>query len=137
MTAGLAQPGFSTTVEALWLRNWSLGADQPVLVLDRFGDEDFKLVVDDRADVHINSKDGRFYLGWFPGGRPGAEREGWGIAVAGTAAVPGYHVFFDTETPAEVSPPGCRTTPPERAPHLPPSCSVPCAKPLPCEGDLP
>ncbi|MGK5496707.1 DUF317 domain-containing protein [Streptomyces sp. URMC 125] len=102
MTVDLARPGFSTTVEALRLRDWALGAGQPALVLDQFGDEDFKLVVDDRADVHINSKDGRFYLGWFPGDRPGADGEGWRIAVAGTTTVPGYHVSFDTETPAEI-----------------------------------
>ncbi len=59
-------------------------------------------MVDDRADVHINSTDGRLYLGWFPGGRPGARNEGWKLAVTGTAEIPGYDVSFDTETPAEI-----------------------------------
>lgn len=72
------------------------------MVIDQFTDEDFKLVVDDRADMHINSRDGRFYLGWFPTGRPGTEADGWVIAVTGTAAIPGYRVTFDTETPAQV-----------------------------------
>ncbi|MEC4019687.1 DUF317 domain-containing protein [Streptomyces sp. H27-D2] len=102
MTVDLARPGFSTTVQALRLRTWQLGAGQPTLVLDQFRDEDFQLVVDDRSDVHINSRDGRFYLGWFPHGRSGPDGEGWKVAVAGTAEVPGYHVAFATETPAEI-----------------------------------
>ncbi|WP_443055814.1 DUF317 domain-containing protein [Streptomyces sp. NBC_00690] len=84
------------------MRSWQLGPRQPTLVTDQFTDADCKLVVDDRADVHINSHDGRFYLGWFPTGRPGTDREGWKIAVTGTAQAPGYHVSFDTETPAQV-----------------------------------
>lgn len=102
MTVDAAKPGFSTTVEALRLRTWQLGPGQPTSVIDQFTDEDFKLVVDDRADVHINSRDGRFYLGWFPTGRPGTDGEGWKLAVTGTANVPGYHVSFDVETPAEI-----------------------------------
>ncbi|WP_425608709.1 DUF317 domain-containing protein [Streptomyces albipurpureus] len=102
LTVNLSQPGFSTTVEALRARSWQLGPGQPMSVLDQFSEADFKLVVDDRADVHVNSKDGRFYLGWFPTGRPGTDREGWKLAVTGTAQVPGYHVSFDTETPAQV-----------------------------------
>lgn len=95
-------PGFSTTVEALRLREWQLGPGQPTLVMDQFSAEDFHLIVDDRADVHVSSKDGRFYLGWFPLGRPGTDGEGWRIAVTGTAQVPGYHLSFDTETPADI-----------------------------------
>ncbi|MFJ7423400.1 DUF317 domain-containing protein [Streptomyces uncialis] len=102
MTVDLSPPGFSTTVEALRLRSWQLGPGQPTLVTDQFTDADFNLVVDDRADVHINSKDGRFYLGWFPAGRPGTDGEGWKLAVTGTAQVPGYHVSFGTDTPAQV-----------------------------------
>jgi hypothetical protein len=96
------QPGFSTTGESLRLRTWRLGPGWPTLVTDQFSDEDFTLVVDDRADVHIASRDGRFYLGWFPDGRPGTEGEGWKLAVTGTAQVSGYSISFDTETPAEI-----------------------------------
>lgn len=95
-------PGFSTTTEALRLRSWQLGPGQPTMVTDLFRAEFFNLVVDDRADVHINSKDGRFYLGWFPLGRPGTDGDGWTLAVTGTAKVPGYRIRFDTETPAEI-----------------------------------
>ncbi|WP_043727688.1 DUF317 domain-containing protein [Streptomyces zinciresistens] len=102
MTVAPVSPGFSTTVEALRLRQWQLGPGQPTLVMDQFSAEDFHLVVDDRADVHVNSKDGRFYLGWFPLGRPGTDREGWKIAVTGTATMPGYQVSFDVETPADI-----------------------------------
>lgn len=102
MTVAPSGPGFRTTVEALRLREWQLGPGQPTLVTDLFSAEDFHLVVDDRADVHISSKDGRFYLGWFPLGRPGTDGEGWKIAVTGTAKVPGYHVSFDTDTPADI-----------------------------------
>ncbi|MGW2896422.1 DUF317 domain-containing protein [Streptomyces sp. NPDC001212] len=102
MTVAPASPGFSTTVEALRLREWQLGPGQPTLVMDQFSVDDFNVVVDDRADVHVNSKDGRFYLGWFPLGRPGTDGEGWKIAVTGTAKVRGYQVSFDTETPAEI-----------------------------------
>ena len=98
----VAQPGFANTVEALRLHSWKLGPGQPTLVTDLFTDADFKLVVDDRADVHVNSKDGRFYLGWFPTGRPGTDGEGWVIAVTGTAKTRGYRMSFDTETPADV-----------------------------------
>jgi len=66
--------------------------------MDQFSAEDFHLIVDDRADVHVSSKDGRFYLGWFPLGRPGS----WKIAVTGTSKVRGYHLSFDTETPADI-----------------------------------
>ncbi|MDF2254409.1 DUF317 domain-containing protein [Streptantibioticus ferralitis] len=97
-----ARPGFFTTVEALRLRSWLLGPGQPNTVIDQFDAEDFTLIVDDRADVHISSKDSRFYLGWFPLGRPGTEGEGWKLAVTGTNAVPGYSISFDTETPAEI-----------------------------------
>ncbi|MFC9502705.1 DUF317 domain-containing protein [Streptomyces sp. NPDC057002] len=95
-------PGFSTTVEALRLREWQLGPGQPTLVLDQFSAEDFHLIVDDRGDVHVGSKDGRFYLGWFPLGRQGTDGEGWKIAVTGTAKVRGYQLSFDTETPADI-----------------------------------
>ncbi|GGX24343.1 hypothetical protein GCM10010341_51980 [Streptomyces noursei] len=89
-------------MEALRLRSWELGPGQPTLVIDQFSAEDFSLVVDDRADVHIGSKDGSFYLGWYPAGRPGTEGEGWRLTVSGTAKVPGYHISFGTETPAEI-----------------------------------
>lgn len=61
--------------EALRLREWQLGPGQPTLVLEQFSAEEFNLIVDDRADVHFSSKDGRFYLGWFPLGRPGTDGE--------------------------------------------------------------
>nr|WP_202490460.1 DUF317 domain-containing protein [Streptomyces sp. SID8381] len=102
VTAAPQGPGFSTTVEALRLREWLLGPGQATLVMDQFSADDFHLVVDDRADVHVNSKDGSFYLGWFPSGRPGTDGEGWKIAVTGTAKVRGYQMSFDTETPADV-----------------------------------
>ncbi|WP_244452104.1 DUF317 domain-containing protein [Streptomyces seoulensis] len=102
MSAVPDAPGFSTTIEALRLREWQLGPGQPTLVTDLFSAEDFHLIVDDRADVHVSSKDGRFYLGWFPNGRPGPDREGWIIAVTGTARVPGYRMMFGTETPADI-----------------------------------
>ncbi|MFD4316399.1 MULTISPECIES: DUF317 domain-containing protein [Streptomyces] len=102
MTVDAARPGFSTTVAELRLRTWLLGRGQPMDVIDLFTDADFKVVVDDRADVHINSRDGRLYLGWFPDGRPGTDGEGWKLAVTGTADVPGYCVSFRKETPAAV-----------------------------------
>ncbi|MFE0376146.1 DUF317 domain-containing protein [Streptomyces inhibens] len=102
MIVAPASPGFSTTTEALRLREWQLGPGQPTLVLDQFSAEDFNLIVDDRGDVHVSSKDGRFYLGYFPLGRPGGDGEGWKIAVTGTAKVRGYQVSFDMETPADV-----------------------------------
>ncbi|MFG2978850.1 DUF317 domain-containing protein [Streptomyces sp. NPDC048331] len=102
MALDAAKPGFSTTIEALRLRTWLLGTGHQGLVIDQFTDEDFKFVVDDRADMHISSRDGSFYLGWFPSGRPGTEDDGWVLAVTGTATVPGYRVVFDTETPAQV-----------------------------------
>ncbi|MER6150858.1 DUF317 domain-containing protein [Streptomyces hirsutus] len=102
MTVAPVSPGFSTTVEALRLREWQLGPGEPTLVMDQFSADDFHLVVDDRADVHVNSKDGRFYLGWFPLSRPGTDGEGWRIAVTGTAKVRGYSISFDVETPAAV-----------------------------------
>jgi hypothetical protein len=102
MTVDAPTSGFSTTVEALRLRSWQLGPGQPTLVTDLFTAECFSLIVDDRADVHVSSKDGRFYLGWFPTGRPGTDGEGWKLAVTGTAEVPGYGISFDMETPAEI-----------------------------------
>ncbi|MCX5052084.1 DUF317 domain-containing protein [Streptomyces sp. NBC_00474] len=102
MTVAPLSPGFSTTVEALQLREWQLGPGEPTLVMDQFTAENFHLVMDDRADVHVHSADGRFYLGWFPLGRPGTNGEAWKIAVTGTAKVRGYSVSFDVETPAAV-----------------------------------
>ncbi|GAA3388997.1 DUF317 domain-containing protein [Streptomyces roseoviridis] len=102
MTVDASSPGFTTTVAALRLRTWLLGRGQPMAVIDLFTDVDFKVIVDDRADVHIASKDGRFYLGWFPDGRPGYSGEGWKVAVTGTADAPGYSISFDTETPVDV-----------------------------------
>ncbi|MFJ5726065.1 hypothetical protein [Streptomyces sp. NPDC093149] len=86
MTAGMPTRGFSTTVEALRLHSWQLGPGQPTLVIDLFSAEDFTVIVDDRADVRIGSKNGRFYLGWFPLGRPGTDDEGWKLAVTGTVS---------------------------------------------------
>ncbi|MCM2579711.1 DUF317 domain-containing protein [Streptomyces meridianus] len=102
MIVAPVNPGISTNIEALQLREWQLGPGQPRLVMDQFSADHFHLVVDDRADVHVNSKDGRFYLGWFPLGRPGTDGEGWKIAVTGTAQVRGYDMSFDVETPAEI-----------------------------------
>ena len=102
MTVAPVGPGFSTTVEALRLREWQLGPGQPTLVMDQFSAEEFHLIVDDRTDVHVSLKDGRFYHGWFPLGRPGTDGEGWKIAVTGTAAVRGYQLSFDIETPADI-----------------------------------
>ncbi|WP_392675262.1 hypothetical protein [Streptomyces sp. LN785] len=59
MTVAPAGPGFSTTTEALRLRDWQLGPGQPTLVTGQFSADDFHLIVDDRADVHVSSKDGR------------------------------------------------------------------------------
>lgn len=100
----LSNAGFRTTVEELRLRKWLLGPGQPSEVIDVFPEAngDFKFVTDDRADLHIASADGRFYLGWFPEGRPGAEREGWVLAVTGTARVPGYRIVFEPHTPARL-----------------------------------
>ncbi|MFJ9033664.1 DUF317 domain-containing protein [Streptomyces sp. NPDC102274] len=84
------------------LHSWQLGPGQPTAVMDLFSAELFHLVVDDRADVHVSSKDGRFYLGWFPMGRAGTDGEGWKLAVTGTASIPGYSISFDTEAPAEI-----------------------------------
>ncbi len=102
VTADASTPGFFTTTEALRLRSWRLGPGQATMVTDLFNAEFFHLIVDDRADVHISSKDGRFYLGHFPLGRPGTEGDGWTLAVTGTAKVPGYRIRFDTETPAAI-----------------------------------
>jgi len=54
VAAAHPSPGFSTTVEALRLRKWHLGPGEPMLVMDQFSADDFNLVVDDRADVHVN-----------------------------------------------------------------------------------
>ena len=108
MALNAAQPGFTTTVAALRLRSWKLGAGQPMEVIDQSTDADFTHIVDDRADVHVSSRDGRFYLGYFPDGRPGGADEdwvtgeGWVIAITGTADVPGYRMAFGTDTPAEI-----------------------------------
>ncbi|MGZ2362052.1 DUF317 domain-containing protein [Streptomyces sp. 372A] len=108
MALNAAQTGFATTVAALRLRSWKLGAGQPMEVLGQLKDADFTHVVDDRADVHVSSRDGRFYLGYFPNGRPGGadkdwvSGEGWVIAITGTANVPGYRMAFGTDTPAEI-----------------------------------
>ncbi|MEU4176405.1 DUF317 domain-containing protein [Streptomyces sp. NPDC026589] len=108
MALNAAQPGFATTVAALRLRSWKLGAGQPMEVIDQFSDADFTHIVDDRADVHVSSRDGRFYLGYFPNGRPGGADEdwvtgeGWVITVTGTAGVLGYRMAFGTDTPAEI-----------------------------------
>jgi len=103
-----ARPGFANSVEALRLHSWKLGAGQAMEVIDQFSEANFTHIVDDRADVHISSRDGRFYLGYFPNGRPGGAGEdwvtgeGWVIAVTGTANVPGYRIAFSTDTPAEI-----------------------------------
>ncbi|MER5758911.1 DUF317 domain-containing protein [Streptomyces sp. NPDC002082] len=102
MTVEVGRHGFSTSIEALRIRTWMLGRGQPSQVIDQFTAEDFHFVVDDRADMHIASKDGRLYLGWFPEGRPGRLDEGWRLAVTGTATLPGYSIGFDVETPAHV-----------------------------------
>lgn len=108
MALNAAQPGFATTVATLRLRSWQLGAGQAMEVIDQFSEADFTHIVDDRADVHVSSRDGRFYLGYFPNGRPGGADEdwvtgeGWVIAVTGTANVPGYRMAFGTDTPAEI-----------------------------------
>lgn len=100
--APVSRPGFFTTIEALRLREWLLGPGQSSNVIDLFDADDFHFVVDDRGDVHIASKDGRFYLGWYPNGRPGSEGEGWKLAVTGTANIRGYEASFDRETPADI-----------------------------------
>ncbi|MFC8202221.1 DUF317 domain-containing protein [Streptomyces sp. NPDC057298] len=108
MALDATQPGFATTAAALRLRSWELGVGQPMQVIDQFTEADFTHIVDDRADVHISSRDGRFYLGYFPNGRPGGPDkdwvtgEGWVIAVTGAADVSGYRMSFGTETPAEI-----------------------------------
>ncbi|MFD9793303.1 DUF317 domain-containing protein [Streptomyces sp. NPDC059070] len=104
MTVDVPNGGFRTTVQDLRLRQWLLGPGQPTEVLDVFPEAGggFHVVTDDRADVHIASADGRFYLGWFPDGRPGAAREGWVLAVTGTARTPGYRIVFEPGTPARL-----------------------------------
>lgn len=94
--------GFATTIEALRLHGWSLGPGQPCDVTDLFSAENFHFIVDDRADVHVASKDGRFYLGWYPKGRRGSPREGWKLVVTGTGDELGYQASFDRETPADI-----------------------------------
>ena len=104
MTVEVSSAGFRTTTKRLRLHNWLLGPGQATDVIDTFpaANGDFHFVVDDRADTHIASADGRFYLGHFPQGRPGAEREGWVLAVTGTARTPGYKIVFEPDTPARL-----------------------------------
>lgn len=104
VTVELSSAGFRTTTERLRLHDWLLGPGQATEVIDAFpaANGDFHFIVDDRADTHIASADGRFYLGHFPAGRPGAEREGWVLAVTGTARTPGYKIVFDPDTPARL-----------------------------------
>ncbi|MEV3898551.1 DUF317 domain-containing protein [Streptomyces anulatus] len=104
MTVAPVSPfGFATTAEALRRHVWSLGPGQPCDVMDLFSAENFHFVVDDRADVHVASKDGRFYLGWYPKGRRGSPREGWKLVVTGMGEdAPGYQASFDRETPADI-----------------------------------
>ncbi|MFJ9151788.1 DUF317 domain-containing protein [Streptomyces sp. NPDC102270] len=102
MALDAAHSGFATTIAALRIRSWKLGAGQPMEVIDQFSEPDFTHIVDDRGDVHVSSRDGRFYLGYFPNGRPGGADEDWVIAVTGTANVPGYRMAFGTDTPAEI-----------------------------------
>ncbi|MFF3372044.1 hypothetical protein ACFYXF_03695 [Streptomyces sp. NPDC002680] len=99
---GVAQPGFDTTVEAPRLVLLDAWPGQSTLVIDQFTDIDFKLVVDDRTDVHVNGKNGRIYRGWFPTGRPGTDGEGWAFVVTGSAKTCGYRMPFDPETSAEI-----------------------------------
>lgn len=78
-------------------------------VIHQFKEPAFTHIVDDRADVHIGSRDGRFYLGYFSNGRSGGVAEDWGtsegwvIAVTGIANVPGYRMSFGRETPRRSS----------------------------------
>ncbi|GAA1159740.1 DUF317 domain-containing protein [Streptomyces hebeiensis] len=102
MTGAPVRSVFSTTIEALRLRGWQLGPGQPTLDTDQFSAEDFDLIVDDRADVDVSSMVGRFYLGWSPLDCPGSDDEGRENAVASTAEVGGYYLFFDTETSADI-----------------------------------
>ncbi|MEU1819930.1 DUF317 domain-containing protein [Streptomyces roseifaciens] len=102
MTIETTTPGFRTTLTALRLREWQIGPGQATRVLGQFDADEYHFVVDDRADVHGSSKDGRLYLGYFPEGRPGTDGEGWKIAVTGTADVPGWAASFEPETPAEL-----------------------------------
>lgn len=103
VTVATTRPyGFATTIEDLRLHEWSLGPGQPCDVTDLFRAEDFHFIVDDRADVHVASKDGRFYLGWYPKGRRGSPSEGWKLVVTGTGDEPGYQASFDRETPAAI-----------------------------------
>ncbi|MFD3997884.1 DUF317 domain-containing protein [Streptomyces sp. NPDC058548] len=104
MTVELSSAGFRTTTERLRLHDWLLGPGQATEVIDTFpaANGDFHFIVDDRADTHIASADGRFYLDHFPAGRPGAEHEGWVLAVTGTARTPGYRIAFDPHTPAHL-----------------------------------
>ncbi|WP_338932735.1 DUF317 domain-containing protein [Streptomyces netropsis] len=95
-------PGFRTTLAALRLREWQIGPGQATRVLDQFDAAEYHFVVDDRADVHVSSEDGRLYLGYFPQGRPGTDSEGWKIAVTGTAETPGWAASFAPDTPAEL-----------------------------------
>lgn len=66
VTVQLPNAGFQTTIEKLRLHSWLLGPGQPTEVIDCFPEAngDFNLIVDDRADTHISSADGRLYLGW-------------------------------------------------------------------------
>jgi hypothetical protein len=102
MTVDHGQHGFAHTVEEARPRTWQLGRGQSKLVTDQFDSESFRLVVDDRGDVHIASTDGHLYVGWFPHGRLGAHTEGWVLTHSGTRAAMGYRITFDVETPAVI-----------------------------------
>ncbi|WP_425588608.1 DUF317 domain-containing protein [Streptomyces phyllanthi] len=56
-------------------------------------------VTDQRRPI---PEDGRVYVGWFPTGRPDADREAWVIAVSGTASQASWSTSFTSETPTEL-----------------------------------
>ncbi|MFR9725068.1 DUF317 domain-containing protein [Streptomyces sp. MS19] len=100
-TEAHAERRIEPELQVLRLQSWLRGPGDANVVIDRFAGDDWTVVVDDRADVHVSSADGAVYLGWFPAGRPGSG-DGWVIAVTGTRGSTGYRIAFSRETPATV-----------------------------------
>ncbi|GAA4947650.1 hypothetical protein GCM10023205_04510 [Yinghuangia aomiensis] len=95
-------PASSAPAAPVATDRWIRGAGTPYPVFDLLVVDGWTLVLDDLADMHCASPDGRVYVGYLaasPRPRPG---DVWHVSVEAADGLPGWEQTFHRDVPAEV-----------------------------------
>lgn len=81
---------------------WIRGAGTPYPVFDLLVADGWTLVLDDLADMHCASPDGRAYVGYLAESPRPRLGDVWHLSVEGADGLPGWEQTFQRDVPSEI-----------------------------------